>query len=154
MLYNVRIRESKNVELIDDEDMLFADTVYHILDVENVMNMICSHLEDIGENHDYTKLKYFDEFKQDVLGRIEQPNFEEREWYNIHTKYERHHINSVEPEDVNLFDIMEMIVDCIVSGKSRNGEVKSDFLMLDDGILERAYWNTIKEISKYIKIKD
>ena len=33
------------------------------------------------------------------------------EWYQLHIKAERHHLLSNCPDDVNLIDVLEMIVD-------------------------------------------
>lgn len=137
-----------------DDDELLVDVLNHCYDVENVMCSIADYLEDIGGCHDWTKLEYFNKFREDCVERLSVKDFKKRDWYNIHTVYERHHIKDNCPVDVNLFDVLEMIVDCIVSGKSRSGVVNMDFLVLQDGILENAYWNTVKFLSDKIVVDD
>lgn len=151
----VKIR--KELDVLNDtfnEDDLFIDILNHRGDVEKVMYHIADYLEEIGEWHDWTKLEYFEEFKDDCIERLSEEDFKKRDWYNIHTIKERHHVNANCPEDVNLFDILEMIADCIIAGKSRSGVVNNDYLELNDGILERAYWNTVKFLSDNIVVND
>lgn len=151
MLFDVKVKKTSNPDNgYEDKDDLFMDTLNHSDDVQNTMYMLASHLEDIGDWHDYTKFKYFDEFAKDCLERLTTPEFKKRDWYNIHTTQERHHINARVPEDVNLFDVLEMIVDCIVAGKTRSGFVNKDFLNIPDEVLREAYWNTVDEITNHI----
>ena len=137
-----------------DADELFIDTLRHMDDVERVMRELGEYLKEIGEWHDWSKIRYFDDFKKDCLERLSTPEFKERDWYHIHTVKERHHINSNCPEDVNLFDLLEMIVDCVVAGKTRSGEVKSEFLVVPDDVISRAYYNTVKLLTEKIVVKD
>lgn len=138
----------------NDVDELFLDTINHIRDVERVMSAVGGYVEEIGEWHDWSKLEYFNEFQKDCLERLSTPEFKKRSWYNIHTVKERHHINSNCPEDVNLFDLIEMIVDCVVAGKTRSGEVKEEFLVVPDEVISKAYYNTVKLMSAKIVVKD
>lgn len=151
----VVIRKELNVltETFNSDD-LFIDVVNHRDDVEKVISHMANYLEDIGEYHDWTKIEYFDDFKNDCLERLSEEDFKKRKWYNIHTIKERHHVNANCPEDVNLFDILEMIADCIVAGKSRSGVVNLDYLKLGEGIIENAYWNTIFFLLDNIVVDD
>ena len=54
---------------------------------------------------------------------------------------------------MDLIDLLEMIVDCVVAGKTRSGEVNNDFLILNDNILEDAYWNTVKKITDIVIVE-
>lgn len=155
MLEKVPIKKTGNPdEGYDDIDDLFLDTLQHCDDVENVMKHIASHIEDIGEYHDYTKIENFEDYANDTLERQITPNFKERKWYNIHTTNERHHINSNIHDDVNLFDLLEFICDCITAGKARTGKVNKSFLKIDEEILNKCYWNTIKLIDESVYVID
>lgn len=155
-LEGIKVKPATNLETdgYSDEDDLYIEMLRHADEVEKMMSNIGAYMEEIGEWHDWTKFKYFDEFKNDCLERLSTPEFKKREWYNIHTIKERHHVNANCPADVNLFDILEMIVDCGVAGKSRSGEVNFKFLELNEGILENAYWNTVQLICDKIVIDD
>lgn len=151
MLKKVTVFQTDNPEEgYADKEKLFKDVEQHRKDVAKVMDMISDHIHDIGVRHDWTKVQYFDDFARDTLERQDTPDFKEREWYKIHTEYERHHINSRIPEDVDLFDILECIVDCIVAGKTRSGSVNHDFLVLPQSVINDAYWNTVKKIEDNI----
>lgn len=155
MLEDVIVRKTSNPDNgYEDEDDLLIDTLNHIEDVGRVMYMLAGHMEDIGDWHDNTKMEYFDDFKKDCLERLTTPEFKKRDWYKIHTTKERHHINANVPNDVNLFDLLEMIVDCLVAGKTRSGTVNYDFLVIPDNILKDSYWNTVELISKHIIVDD
>ena len=154
MLHEVSIKKTDNPELgYTDENKLKEDIEQHRVDVCHVMDMISAHMTDIGVAHDWTKIAYFDKFAQDTLERLDTPEFKERDWYSIHTSLERHHVNAHVPEDVDLFDIIEMIVDCIVAGMARS-TFNPEFLVLkDENVLEDAYWNTIEKLEDKIKLR-
>ncbi len=155
MLQTVRVIKTDNPENgYNDKDKLLKDVVQHREDVSSVMDMISEHLQDIGMEHDWTKIAYFDDFARDTLERQDTPDFKDREWYNIHTEYERHHINSRIPVDVDLFDVLECIVDCIVAGKTRSGTVNHDFLILPQSVINNAYWNTVKKIEDSVVVSE
>ena len=135
------------------EDLL-EETNQHQQDVFKVMSSISRLIYERGEHHDWTKIKYFDDFANDTLERLDTPDFKSREWYKIHTSLERHHINAHVPDDVDLIDCLEMIVDCVCAGKARSGEVKKEFLTLKEDVLETAYWNTLKKISDMVVLED
>ena len=155
MLKKVTVTQTDNPEDgYDDKDKLFYDVEQHRQDVAKVMDMLSNHLHDIGVLHDWTKIQYFNDFAKDTLERQDTPDFKEREWYNIHTLYERHHINANVPDDVDLFDVLECIVDCIVAGKTRSGSVNHDFLVLSQSVINDAYWNTVKKIESNVIVSD
>ena len=133
---------------------LLEETNQHREDVCKVMNVIGELIMERGGLHDWTKIKYFDDFAKDTLERLDTPDFKSREWYKTHTTLERHHINANVPGDVDLIDILEMIVDCVCAGKARSGEVNPEFLMLKQGVLKKAYWNTVKKISDTVVLED
>lgn len=73
------------------------------------------------------------------------------EWYQLHVNSERHHLLSRCPEDVNLLDVVEMIVDCVCAGKTRSGEVRD--LEISTDILEKALKNTVKLVDDMTVVK-
>lgn len=137
----------------DNKEELLNDTLFHIHDVGNVLNQLSNKLSEIGYCHDWSKLTYFDDFSNDCLERLTTPEFKSRPWYHIHTTNERHHLNTSCPDDVNLLDVLEMITDCICAGKSRSGEVNPSFLVLDEGVLEKAYWNTVVLVNNMVEVR-
>ena len=56
------------------------------------------------------------------------------------------------PEDVNLIDVLEMIVDCVMAGMGRTGtvyplEIKSEVLM-------SAFVNTVELLKNEVKVEE
>lgn len=133
---------------------LLEETNQHREDVCKVMNIIGELIMERGRLHDWTKIKYFDDFANDTLERLDTPDFKSREWYKTHTTLERHHINANVPDDVNLIDILECICDCICAGKARSDEVDLKFLVLKDNALKEAYWNTVNLINNFVEVDD
>ena len=115
----------------------------HIADVEAVMDELGAMLCENGEKHDWTKKKYEKMFYNNFLATMNYgADFVSTEWYQLHVNTERHHLLSRCPEDVNLLDVIEMIVDCVCAGKTRSGEVRD--LEISTDILEKALKNTVK----------
>ena len=154
-LKTVKVKKTHNPEEgYDSKTQLLKDTMQHRKDVEYLMFTIADYIRIIGGLHDWSKIEYFEDFANDTTERLDVPNFKDRDWYHIHTVQERHHINANVPDKVNLFDLLEMICDCIIAGKTRSGNVDFNFLELNDGILESAYWNTVELISDAVIVDE
>lgn len=123
----------------------------HIYDVMRIMHEVGSEITNIGENHDWTKLDYEYLFYKNFLSTINDgTDFVSDEWYQKHISMERHHMYSKCPNDVNLLDVIEMIVDCVCAGKTRSGNVNVP--KLSDEMLQRAFDNTVKLIDDNTKV--
>lgn len=115
----------------------------HINDVDMVISVIAAKLRNNGHEHDWTKKKYEKMFYNNFLATMNVgTDFVSGEWYQLHVNTERHHLLSRCPEDVDLLDVIEMIVDCVCAGKTRSGEVRD--LEISTDILEKALKNTAK----------
>ena len=148
----MRIKQTSDPDKgYQNKDLLYVETQQHRNDVFRLMSLIALEIIETGNKHDWSKIKYFNEYAQDVQERPENPNFEEREWYKIHTTEERHHLGAEIPEDIDLIDIIEFISDSIVAGKARTGRVEKKYLELPGDILKKAYWNTINKMIKEVK---
>ena len=123
----------------------------HINDVKNIMDFYANLCKYNGENHDFTKKKYekqfYDEF---VYSRMNNVKFTESEWYKNHIKEERHHINSFVHNDVDLFDVLEMIADYTSAGLARSGNVRE--ITIDKDVLYKAFQNTCKLTKNMCKL--
>lgn len=149
-----RTRDSDDPVYDDNRCELLKDVLLHQGHVREVMNVLAFKLEEAGFHHDWTKIEYFDNFYEDVILRSSELDFKKRGWYDIHIGEERHHLNASKPEDVNLLDVLEFIVDCIVAGKSRSGKVNYSFLEFDNkDLLEIAYWNTVDLVDGLVELK-
>ena len=111
--------------------------------MNKVISALSLMLSGNGVKHDWTKKKYEKMFYNNFLATMNfGTDFVSGEWYQLHVNTERHHLLSRCPEDVNLLDVIEMIVDCICAGKTRSGEVRD--LEISTDILEKALKNTVK----------
>lgn len=123
----------------------------HMEDVRNVMDRISRILHDAGGMHDWTKKDYEYGFFDDFLDTMENgTDFTKSKWYTMHVEKERHHLLSRCPEDVDLLDVIEMIVDCVCAGKTRSGEVRP--LEISDDILKLAVQNTVKLVNDMTEV--
>lgn len=124
----------------------------HMTDVQDVMHEIAKLIRKAGVEHDYTKKFYEPEFYADFCKVLDgsTEKFIDMEWYQTHIHKERHHINSKCPDDVDLIDIIEHIVDCCCAGKTRSGYISK--VVIDPEILKRAVDNTVKLIDNNTRI--
>ena len=152
----VNISKTNNVDVsINSIDELEHDVREHKKHVKEVMFELSYQLRCIGVSHDWTKISYLDDFYNDVKLRKDEIDFKKRSWYDIHTRGERHHLNTHTPVDVNLLDVFEFIVDCVCAGKSRSGGVDYGFLEFDNPeLLEKAYWNTVRFVDDLVELDE
>jgi len=129
---------------------LLASTTMHIGDVSRTMAWLSRRLLAIGENHDWTKIKFFDEFYRQ-FHKAQETGEWGTGWYDeIHVVKERHHLEARCPEDVTLLDVLEQIADCVCAGMARTGRFEPR--PLDPAILSRAYMNTQKMLADSVLI--
>lgn len=124
----------------------------HMTDVHDVMHEIAKLINKAGLEHDYTKKLYEPEFYADFCKVLDgsTEKFIDMEWYHTHIRKERHHINSRCPDDVDLIDIVEHVVDCCCAGKTRSGYISP--VVIDLEILQKAVENTVKLIDNNTRI--
>lgn len=138
------------------KDVTFEEFVkaneMHRLDVGYVMRELSFDFWEAATKHDYTKHTYENQFFDDFMSALNYgASFTESEWYKRHIEEERHHLLSRCPDDVNLLDVIEMIVDCVCAGKTRSGEVRP--FEISDDILRLAVKNTVKLIDENTIVK-
>ena len=127
----------------------------HVEDVSNMMSELAKDICKTGENHDFTKRQdpekslFYRELCATIEGKMD--NFTDGEWYPMHCKTERHHLNEHCPEDVNLIDVLEMICDCVCAGMARSGSVRP--ISISDDILRKAFDNTVQMCINSVQIE-
>ena len=118
----------------------------HRRDVKELMDAIIIDIGKRGRNHDITKIEepYKSLFYRELCAKIEGKidDFTKGEWYPMHCKAERHHLNEYCPCDVNLIDVIEMICDCVCAGLARSGNVYP--IEISSEILQKAIQNTVQ----------
>ena len=134
-------------------DNLLKDSLKHISEVQQVFNLVSYLLISQGQQHDYTKLTEFDKFYKDYSEKGGE-EFIKGEWYQIHISEEKHHSDNKLHNDITLLHILEEIIDKVVAGKGRTGEVNPEYLKISDEILRLAYENTILLIDNLTEAED
>lgn len=123
------------------KDQLQASSEQHIDDVKKGMEFFKGMMDEAIKQHDFDKLTDIDGFHADFL-----TGFKQTEWWDKHRKIARHHLLDEDgiPEDVNLIDVLDMIVDCVMAGMGRTGTVYP--LEISPEVLKRAFNNTVEQL--------
>ena len=125
----------------------------HISDVNNVMEFLSNSIKCRGVFHDHTKKSQEKLFYDNFLSTMNHgTDFTKDEWYQFHVQMKRHHLLSNCPDDVNLIDVLEMIVDCTCAGLARSGEVRP--MEINDDILRKAIDNTVELIKSVVEVEE
>jgi len=128
----------------------------HTEDVANMMSEIADDIRVQGREHDRTKRfePYRSLFYRELCAKIEGKidSFTDGEWYPMHCRAERHHLNEDCPDDVNLIDVIEMICDCVCAGMARSGNVYP--IKIPSEILQKAVANTVQMCIDSVDMKD
>ena len=125
------------------KEQLKASSVQHVGDVKQAIGFLKDILDEAASNHDFDKLTDLDTFHANFA-----TNFKERNWLDNHVKINRHHLLAKDgvPEDVNLLDVLEMIVDCTMAGMARSGDVYP--MELSKELVQKAVDNTVALLKK------
>ena len=126
----------------------------HRGDVGRLIERFCALLRRSAEGHDWSKVKepYRSMFYRDMVATMEgRMQFEDGDWCRLHyEELERHHLRRHVPDDVDLFDVIEMVCDCVSAGMARSGEVRP--LEISDGVFQKALENTVKILQNEIEL--
>lgn len=128
-------------------ELLLESSKNHIEDVRKGMSYIASKVFQAGEYHDYTKISHHDDFYKDF-----QTGFKTQDWYAMHKATERHHLQSPDGmrDDVDLVDVIECVVDCVMAGLARSGSIRP--LEIPAEVLLKATQNTADKLAKIITV--
>jgi hypothetical protein len=128
---------------------LMASSVQHIMDVRKGLKFFQEQLVEAGERHDFDKLSDIDGFHRDFI-----TGFAKTDWWDNHRKVNRHHLLADDgvPADVNLIDVLDMIVDCVMAGMGRTGSVYP--LNIKPEVLMAAFNNTVEMMKSQVVVKE
>ena len=151
-------RTAKEIPSIEEFD---EANRWHIENVSDAMDTLAGIMISQGANHDYTKIKYLDEFYHDFCEVLNvkkegiSKDFTNMKWYkDIHIEKESHHISSKMHDDITLIDVIEMIVDCVCAGKARSDDGSYYIPELPENALELAFKNTVKLVDFFTKVEE
>jgi hypothetical protein len=125
---------------------IIKDTKSHIGDVIAVGKFLTDIFTKQVKAHDTTKLEHPEMYAHDLAKHFQGTDL--LGFWEIH-RQERHHDT---PEDVNLLDILEKIIDGCVAGTARKGDVYPIEIPVD--VLLAAVANTQKLIVKNLQRKE
>ena len=130
------------------KEQLRASSVQHIEDVRKGIDYLRDELWRAGNNHDFDKLTDLDGFHADFL-----TGFKQTGWWDRHRKLNRHHLLQSDgvPCDVNLVDVLDMIVDCVMAGMGRSGSVYP--LEISADVLRVAFDNTVELLKSQVVVE-
>jgi hypothetical protein len=144
-------RVAEGVPTIRDFDSANYD---HVEDVKNLAYQFSEMLNKQVCDHDWTKLKepYRSMFYRDLCNTIEgKMDFFDGKWSSLHyNELERHHLKRHCPDDVNLFDVIEMICDCVAAGMARSGDIYDVDIPAE--VLTKAVKNTVELLKSEIQV--
>lgn len=128
---------------------LIKSSVWHIADVRRGLRYMVKLLMDIGRVHDIDKIDDIAQFHNDFVG-----GFKSTKWWDAHRAKTRHHLQTADgvPDDVNLLDVLECVVDCVMAGKARTGNVTP--INIDDQVLQKALANTVKMLADVVEVRE
>jgi hypothetical protein len=130
------------------KDELLTASLEHINHVGAGMHFFIKRLIRAMGQHDITKLTHINWFLDDF-----HTGFKQVGWYQYHKEQERHHISSPDGvrDDVDVVDLIEYLVDCVMAGMSRSGEVYP--IKLSDELLQNIVKNTVEKLKNEIVVK-
>jgi protein tyrosine phosphatase len=130
------------------EQLLFS-SIQHIGDVLKGMEFFKREIDRSASKHDFDKLTEIDHFHADFI-----TGFKQTGWWDNHRKVNRHHLLQDDgiPSDVNLIDVLDIIVDCVMAGMGRTGTVYP--LNIDPKVLMAAFQNTVTMLQDKIIVED
>ena len=134
-------------------NVLLLNSQQHIEDVKRAMSWMAEFIKNQSEHHDWTKIRYIEEFHHDVKQSQDgfQGNFKREHWYKDLHLQERHHLNDRIPDDINLFDVLERVADCVMAGMARSGSVYQETISPE--MLVKAYYNTVELLKKQVEVE-
>lgn len=131
------------------KETLVSSSVQHIGDVGKGIDLFREMLLNSARSHDSDKLTGINQFHADFVTK-----FKQTVWWDNHRKVNRHHLNADDgvPADVNLIDVLEHIVDCVMAGMGRSGSVYP--LSLKPEVLEKAFQNTVDLLKQNVEVSE
>jgi len=129
------------------KETLLESSRQHIADVREGLRYLESMVRKAAENHDWDKIADIDGFHRDFV-----TGFARTEWWDKHRILNRHHLNYADGvrDDVNLIDVLDFIVDCVMAGMARSGSVYP--LELSSELLQCAFQNTVEHLKKNVMV--
>jgi len=130
------------------KDQLKESSLQHIEDVKKGMAFFINLMKVSGITHDIDKLQDLDGFYKDF-----SCGFKTKDWWEKHKRISRHHLSQPEgvPETVDLVDVFEYIVDCVMASKGRGSTFYP--IEIDPDVLMTAFKNTAQYLQENVAVE-
>lgn len=130
------------------KEQLLESSVQHIGDIRAGLMFFAQKLFEQSVAHDHDKISDIDGFHADF-----RTGFAQKGWWDKHRMVNRHHLTAEDgiPMDVNLIDVLDFIVDCVMAGMARSGSVYP--LALPPELLEKAFQNTVTLLKANVRLE-
>lgn len=155
MNYKIKIKKSPTADSRTcdykkvTKEQLLESSKMHVGDIKKGFDFFVAMLLKQAAMHDLSKFSHLDDFHRNFI-----TGFKEKDWWELHQSVERHHFNDEKyiPTDVNLFDILDQIVDGCMAGMARSGVYRQEPISPD--LLMRAYKNTVELLLSKIEVEE
>jgi hypothetical protein len=129
------------------KDVLLESSKQHVSDIKKGFDFFCYMIQKQAAMHDLSKFSHIDDFHRNFV-----TGFKEKDWWEYHQSVERHHFIEEKyiPKDVNLFDILDQIVDGVMAGMARSGTYRQE--PISEQLLMRAYRNTVDLLLDQVEV--
>lgn len=129
------------------KETLLASSIQHIEDVRKALDFFESRIERLALVHDFDKIEDIEGFHRDFI-----TGFAQTTWWDAHRQKNRHHLNMPDGvrDDVDLFDVLDYIADCVMAGMARSGTVYN--LEMAPELLARAFRNTVQLLKDQVEV--
>lgn len=133
------------------QQTLLDSSRQHIEDVQEALGFFVERLLLTARAHDRDKITDIAGFHADFVHGFKDGH---TTWWERHRQLNRHHLNMPDGvrDDVDLFDVLDYIADCVMAGMARSGNVYA--LTIDPAVLERAFQNTVELLKGQVVVAD
>lgn len=155
VIYSSPSNDSRTARGEVSKEELKKSTEMHINDVKLGLRYFAGQLLGAADMHDHTKLEFLDEYYAQFQEAAKTGKWPKGEkwWYEKFHLTERHHLEDRVPEDVNLVDVFEMLVDCVMAGMARTGKYIPENEPSPE-LLKKAYVNTRDLLLSKVVVKE
>lgn len=133
------------------QQTLLDSSRQHIEDVQAALGFFVGRLLLVARAHDRDKITDIAGFHRDFVHGFAEGH---TAWWDAHRRLNRHHLNMADgvPSDVNLFDVLDYIADCVMAGMARSGSVYP--LVISGDVLAAAFTNTTELLKSEVVVRD
>lgn len=150
----IKIQQSKTADTRScdfskvSKEQLHDSSVQHIEDIAKGIEYFKELLTNAGKRHDSDKLTDIEGFHSDFI-----TGFKETGWWDRHRTINRHHLLEDDgvPNNVNLVDVLDMVIDCVMAGMGRTGSVYP--LDIKPEVLMKAFQNTVDLMKSQVVVE-